>query len=294
MRKAADLYDAGKVREAAPVSARYRSTEAAVGSALASWPSGFDRLAALAARDRRSSLVQLHYGLGLYWRGDMPAAKAAWRLARRAQPDTPYALRAEDLLYPRFPRGLPTFVPSFLPPPALAKLSPPSSSTTSARTRRTPGATSCSASPTSGSAGSSRRSASSSAHRGPEAEVARAVGRFDKADPSRTFSRLGPLAKRYPAEPKRPLPPRPLPALARLAERGQEASSGSPATSARARRSAPRRADSSSGCREKLVLADTKIGRMAYGASSGASGTLPPSWIGGRLTGHQVTASLSA
>ena len=33
--------------------------EAAVGSALASWPSGFDRLAALAARDRRSSLVQL-------------------------------------------------------------------------------------------------------------------------------------------------------------------------------------------------------------------------------------------
>ena len=33
---------------------------------------------------------------------------------------------------------------------------------------------------------------------GPEGEVARAVGRFDKADPSRTFSRLGPLAKRYP------------------------------------------------------------------------------------------------
>jgi hypothetical protein len=25
-----------------------------------------------------------------------------------------------------------------------------------------------------------------------------AVGRFDKADPSRTFSRLGPLARRYP------------------------------------------------------------------------------------------------
>ena len=56
----------------------------------------------------------------------------------------------------------------------------------------------CSASPTSGSAGSSRRSESSSARSGPEAEVARAVGRFDKADPSRTFSRLGPLAKRYP------------------------------------------------------------------------------------------------
>ena len=32
----------------------------------------------------------------------------------------------------------------------------------------------------------------------PEPQVAVAVGRFDKADPSRTFSRLGPLAKRYP------------------------------------------------------------------------------------------------
>jgi hypothetical protein len=32
----------------------------------------------------------------------------------------------------------------------------------------------------------------------PEAKVAAAVGRFDKANPSLTFSRLGPLAKRYP------------------------------------------------------------------------------------------------
>jgi Flp pilus assembly protein TadD len=32
----------------------------------------------------------------------------------------------------------------------------------------------------------------------PEAQVAAAVGRFDKANPSLTFSRLGPLAKRYP------------------------------------------------------------------------------------------------
>src|SRR4051812_33188029 len=54
LRKAADLYDAGRVRQAAPVFARYRSSEAEVGSALVSWPSGFDRLAALAARDRGS------------------------------------------------------------------------------------------------------------------------------------------------------------------------------------------------------------------------------------------------
>ncbi len=41
------------------------------------------------------------------------------------QRDTPYSLRAEDLLHPDFPRGLPSFVPSFLPPPGLARLSPP-------------------------------------------------------------------------------------------------------------------------------------------------------------------------
>ena len=181
---AADLYDAGKVREAAPVFARYRSTEAAVGSALASWPSGFDRLAALAARDPRSSLVQLHYGLGLYWRGDTPAAKAAWRLARRAQPDTSYALRAEDLLYPRFPRGLPTFVPSFAPAAragealaAEAARLPPL-----ARDRR-PGPP-----PARRRLPAARPAALGAARvraraRGRRPRSRRAVGRFDKADP---------------------------------------------------------------------------------------------------------------
>jgi Flp pilus assembly protein TadD len=32
----------------------------------------------------------------------------------------------------------------------------------------------------------------------PDAQVAAAVGRFDKDDPSAAFSRLGPLAKRFP------------------------------------------------------------------------------------------------
>ena len=185
--------------EAAPVFARYGSTEAAVGSALASWPSGFERLAALAARDRGSSLVQLHYGLGLYWRGDTPAAKAAWRLARRAQPDTLVRPARRGSPLPAVPaRACRRSSRASSRRPRWRSCRRRSSSTTSARTRPTPGATSCSASPTSVSAGNSRRSASSSAPRGPEAEVARAVGRFDKADPSRTFSRLGPLAKRYP------------------------------------------------------------------------------------------------
>ncbi|MDX6493174.1 MAG: Tetratricopeptide repeat, partial [Gaiellaceae bacterium] len=35
----------------------------------------------------------------------------------------------------------------------------------------------------------------------PEAQVAAAVGRFDKDDPSAAFSRLGPLSKRFPRAP---------------------------------------------------------------------------------------------
>src|SRR5581483_2727014 len=117
--------------------------------------------------------------------------------ARRAQPDTPYALRAEDLLHPNFPRGLPTFVPSFPSPPALAKLSPPKqlaylrAHATDDRGRLLYGVA------------LQRLGRQLSALRqfervgGVEGRVAVAVARFDKGDPSRTFSQLGPLAKRY-------------------------------------------------------------------------------------------------
>ena len=40
-------------------------------------------------------------------------ALAAWRQAKRVQPDTPSAVRAGDLLHPNSPRGLPQFQPSF-------------------------------------------------------------------------------------------------------------------------------------------------------------------------------------
>jgi len=198
LRRAADLYDKGKVGRARPVFARYTSPEAEVGAALADWPAGFERLRALARAKPRNALVQLNYGLGLYWRGDTAGAKTAWRTARRAEPDTPYAIRAGDLLYPNFPRGLPTFVPSFLPPTALAKLSPPEqlaylrAHATDDRGRLLYGV----ALQRLGRQVSAQRQFARAS--GPEAEVAQAVARFDKSDPSRTFSKLGPLAKRYP------------------------------------------------------------------------------------------------
>lgn len=205
LRRAVDLYDAGRVRQAAEVFGRHRSLEARVGSALAAWPAGFDRLSSLARRAPQSSLVQLEYGLGLYWRGDEARAQDAWRAARRGQPDTSYALRAEDLLYPNFPRGLPTFVPSFSPPAALDKLSPPRQLAFLARRAAHGGAREKLlygvALQQLGRQLSALRQferAAAAAPDDPEPKVAVAVGRFDKANPSRTFSRLGPLSGRYP------------------------------------------------------------------------------------------------
>ncbi len=205
LRRAAGLYGRGQRRQAASVFDRYRSTEARVGSALARWPAGFAALQDLAAADPGSALVQLEYGLGLYWRRDDAAAKAAWQRARRAQPDTPYAVRAEDLLYPNFPRGLPEFVPSFAAPAELDRLTPPEQL---AFLRRRAGGGDARAKLLYGvalqrlgrqvSALRAFQQAAVLAPADPEPKVAAAVARFDKGAPARTFSRLGPLSRRYP------------------------------------------------------------------------------------------------
>ncbi len=205
LRRAADLVDGGKPAQAAPVFAGYHSLEARVGAALAGWPAGFDALAGLAQRHPRSALVQLNYGLALFWRGDEAGAKAAWRAARRDEPDTLYAVRAEDLLYPSFPRGLPTFVPSFPAPAAVARLSPPRQLAYLERRARTGGArarlmygVALQRLGRQLSALHEYEAAAALAPADPEPKVAVAVARFDKAAPSRTFSRLGPLARRFP------------------------------------------------------------------------------------------------
>jgi tetratricopeptide (TPR) repeat protein len=205
LRRAANLYNDGKRSRAAPIFGRYGSLEAQVGAALAAWPNGFGALTDIAQTHPRSALAQLHYGLGLYWQGDLKAAKAAWQKARTSQPDTPYALGAEDVLYPRFPRGLPTFVPSFPSPAELDRLSPPAQLAYLKRLSATGGergkllyGVALQRLQHQVSAQREFDAAAALAPRDPAAQVAAAVGRFDKANPSLTFSRLGPLAKRYP------------------------------------------------------------------------------------------------
>jgi tetratricopeptide (TPR) repeat protein len=205
LRHAATLYDKGQAHEAGVIFDRYHSLEAEIGAAFAVWPDGFPELRTLAQTFRRSALVQLNYGLVLFWRGDESGAKAAWQAARRVQPDTPYAVRAGDLLHPNFPRGLPNFVPSFPAPPRIGRLSPPRQLALLERRARAGGVREKLlygvALQRLGRQVSALREYEAAAALAPasvEPRVAVAVARFDKADPSLAFSRLGPLARRYP------------------------------------------------------------------------------------------------
>jgi len=205
LRRALGLYDAGKRSQAGGVFARHRSLEAQVGRAFAAWPSGsLARLEALASAHPGSGVVQVNLGLARFWAGQAGSVEA-WRRAVQVAPDTAYAVTAENLLFPRYNRDLPAFVPVEPPPPGLAGKSP-AAQLDFLRRRAV-----------SGSATdrllygvalqnvfrpvSARREFEAAARLAPddpEAQVAAAVGRFDKADLSAAFSRLGPLTQRFP------------------------------------------------------------------------------------------------
>jgi len=125
LEQAQQLYKSKQAARAGEIFARYHSLEAQVGSAFAAWPSGsVASLQSLAAEHPQSSLVALHLGLAFYWTRRDAQAVTAWRAARRLQPDTYYAVRANDLLHPQYAPGLPGFVPSFPMPPAIRVLAP--------------------------------------------------------------------------------------------------------------------------------------------------------------------------
>jgi tetratricopeptide (TPR) repeat protein len=143
------------------------------------------RLRGLANVNPSSSFVRLNLGLALFWQRQEDAAVAAWRQAKRLQPDTPSAVRAGDLLHPNSPRGLPQYQPSF------ARADTRAQRLVVQGVRRQ----------ASGQPVSARRlfaRAARVAPDDPDAQVAAAVGLYDKDDPSRAFGRLGPLTRRFP------------------------------------------------------------------------------------------------
>ena len=202
------LYAKGELEDAAVLFDRHDSLEAKVASAFASWPAGtLDRVEQLAKLYPESAAVQFHLGLARLWaqRGD---PVAAWRAAIEAEPDTPYAILAGNLLHPKLPRGLPGFIPSFAAPAEVVRL-PPRRQLQALRRRAESGDTRelllygvglqrvgqpVSAAQVFDRAG--RRAPGNA-----EAQVAAAVGQFDKDAPERAFGRLGPLTRRFSGEP---------------------------------------------------------------------------------------------
>jgi tetratricopeptide (TPR) repeat protein len=206
LRRAAQAYQRGDRRRAGEILAGRRSLQARVGAALAAWPGeSLQRLEELADEHPSSGAALFHLGLARYWEGDEEGALAAWRTTRARDPDTAYAIRAADLLFRRFPPGQPTFIPSFRAEPRITRLRPPAQLAALARDAR---GGDVRAKLLYGLALqrldrpiSARRQyarAARLAPRNPEALVADAVGRFDKAHPERAFSRLGPLTRRFP------------------------------------------------------------------------------------------------
>jgi Flp pilus assembly protein TadD len=157
-----------------------------VREALQAWPAGTARrLRILAERYPHSALVQLELGLALALSGQQADATRAWQAAERVQPDSPSAVRSEDLRHPGTPPGLPPFVPSFtqVTSPVESQLLRGAAYQQALRPV---------------SAEREFAAAAKTAPNDPEALTAAAVGLYDKDRPALSFSRLGPLARRFP------------------------------------------------------------------------------------------------
>lgn len=154
-----------------------RDVKAATGSV--------SRLRTLADAHPASAFVRLNLGLALFWQRDDAGAVAAWKQAKRADPDTPSAVRAGDLLHPSSPAGLPKFQPSFAGPQTRAQ-------------RLIVRGVRLQYSGRPVSAEREFAAAAELAPGDPDAQVAAAVGLYDKDRPALAFSRLGPLVRRFP------------------------------------------------------------------------------------------------
>jgi tetratricopeptide (TPR) repeat protein len=209
LRRGAQLYARGRRAEAARIFARQHSLNAEIGAAFAAWPHGsLERVARLVGSHPRSALARLHLGLALIWLGRNAEGVAALREAERVEPDSPSAVRAGDLLHPRIAPGLPNFVPGFATPASVASLPAEQQLPALARAARGGDArakllygVALQRVERPVSAERQFAAAAALAPTDPEAQVAAAVGRFDKDNPAAAFSRLGPLAKRFPRAP---------------------------------------------------------------------------------------------
>jgi tetratricopeptide (TPR) repeat protein len=205
LRKALRLYEAGKRVDAERLFARHDSLEARIGEAFSRWPNGtVSRLTQLSGLHPKSAAVQLNLGLARFWAGE-DGAKSAWQSAAELERDSAYAVTAGNLLHPDFARNLPVFVPVAQPPAAIRRLAPPAQLKALEQLARKGTVADRLfygvALQRLGKQLSAERVYAEAARRAPtdpEARTAAAVGLFDKSQPARAFSRLGPLTRTFP------------------------------------------------------------------------------------------------
>lgn len=183
------------------------SVEAAVGVAIAAWPEGtVERLDALVQEYPANGVARLHLGFALLTAGDGSGARQEWRETVKRDPDSPAALRAEDVLHPEMAPGRPPFVAELSLPSGLDELPPERQLGELERRAEAGGAVeewlalgvALQRAGRPVSAGEAFEHALEIDPASLPAQVAAAVGRFDKDEPARAFSRLGPLASEHP------------------------------------------------------------------------------------------------
>jgi len=201
------LYNGGHVAQAAAIFRRYHSLQAQLGSAFAAWnQGGLDAVRRLAEAHPASGVAQLHLGLADYWAGRNADAVSAWEKTASIAADSPYGVKAEDLLHPNLKfLGLPYLLVEFNPPRSIRTLPPAQELAALARRAARPNA---GAKVAYGlalwnlqrplSAERQFAAAAKLAPQDPAVRTAAAVGAFTKADPARAFGRLGPLTAVFP------------------------------------------------------------------------------------------------
>ncbi|HEX6761702.1 MAG TPA: hypothetical protein VF094_02765 [Gaiellaceae bacterium] len=135
----------------------------------------------LAGRAPADPVVQFNYGLALYCAGYVDEALQAFSAAKKAGANTFYAIRADSILHPQFfSQGYPIFQAAGAVDPLVRQGI---------------------AAQVAGHQQTAERLYARAARIHPDddqAQVAAAVGRFDESNLSASFSRLGPLVKRFP------------------------------------------------------------------------------------------------
>jgi len=160
---------------------RRTPAEGEIKAAFRAWPNGtLNRMEELGKHYPRDPVVQFHLGLARLYSGYGDDAVAALRASKRLGRDTPYEVRADNILHPQFFGG---GYPIFQPTRRNALLE------RGVRLQRR------------GRQHSAERLYLRAANRAPgddEAQVAAAVGRFDMDRLAASFSHLGPLTRRFP------------------------------------------------------------------------------------------------